>query len=254
MVYVILIIVILIITLIICYKVRKIEQDDIELKGVAYNSIKKLNRQYQFKTLEFTNGKMKYFRRTNPQKYKDSEAAFNFFVDDVVYPQCEFFEEIVRAVDYNAQLYEKYTAEYNRLSVGAKSRMEEIMCKNIKIEPKLNVEFKLTLFYKYFDTSMSNDFKYDIKDIRKAISVVKVICEAKKKAQYERSLMSDAMRFKVFKRDNYTCQICGVKKGEGVELEVDHIIPISKGGETRMDNLQTLCKRCNRGKGVNFMD
>lgn len=254
MVYVILIIAIFIIILIVCYKVRKNEQEDIELKGVAYNAIKKLNRQYQFKTLEFTNGKMKYFRKTNPQKYRDGKAAFDFFVDDVVYPQCEFFEEIVRAIDYNAQLYEKYTVEYRRLSVGAKSRMEEIMCKNIKMKPKLNIEFKLTLFYKYFDTTMSNDFKYDIKDIRKAISAVKVICEAKKKAQYERSLMSDALRFRIFKRDGYMCQICGKKRIDGVELEVDHIIPISKGGETTMDNLQTLCKRCNRGKGTEFME
>ena len=31
-------------------------------------------------------------------------------------------------------------------------------------------------------------------------------------------------------------------------LEVDHIVPVSKGGKTEADNLQTLCWRCNRSK------
>ncbi|HJB68761.1 MAG TPA: HNH endonuclease [Candidatus Fournierella excrementigallinarum] len=32
-------------------------------------------------------------------------------------------------------------------------------------------------------------------------------------------------------------------------LEIDHIIPVSKGGRTEEDNLQTLCWKCNRSKG-----
>jgi 5-methylcytosine-specific restriction endonuclease McrA len=35
---------------------------------------------------------------------------------------------------------------------------------------------------------------------------------------------------------------------DGVKLEVDHIKPISKGGKTVLNNLQTLCMDCNRGK------
>ena len=65
---------------------------------------------------------------------------------------------------------------------------------------------------------------------------------------------------KVFERDNYTCQICGISKGildsfcEGLGdyllLEVDHIQSVSQGGTGRdIDNLQCLCWRCNRKKG-----
>jgi hypothetical protein len=57
-------------------------------------------------------------------------------------------------------------------------------------------------------------------------------------------------RFLVLKRDNFKCCICGASpaKDTSVELQVDHIIPWSKGGETIIDNLQTLCSKCNLGK------
>ena len=57
-------------------------------------------------------------------------------------------------------------------------------------------------------------------------------------------------RFIVFQRDNFKCCACGASpaKDPAVELQVDHVIPWSKGGETVVDNLQTLCSRCNLGK------
>jgi hypothetical protein len=58
-------------------------------------------------------------------------------------------------------------------------------------------------------------------------------------------------RFLVFKRDQFTCVFCSCS-GVGVKLEVDHIIPLSKGGSNRLDNLQTLCFECNRGKRNDF--
>lgn len=62
------------------------------------------------------------------------------------------------------------------------------------------------------------------------------------------------MRTEVLERDNYTCQMCGYAAkqkyadGEMVRLEADHIIPLNDQGETTVDNLQTLCARCNAGK------
>lgn len=58
------------------------------------------------------------------------------------------------------------------------------------------------------------------------------------------------LRFKVMSRDNFKCCICGASpaKDPSVELHIDHIIPWSKGGETTLDNLQTLCSHCNWGK------
>jgi len=58
------------------------------------------------------------------------------------------------------------------------------------------------------------------------------------------------MRFMVMQRDNFKCCICGASpaKDASVELHIDHIIPWSKGGETVIENLQTLCSKCNLGK------
>jgi len=53
----------------------------------------------------------------------------------------------------------------------------------------------------------------------------------------------------VLARDTWKCLSCGRSAREdGVLLEVDHIIPRSKGGSNDMSNLQTLCKKCNIGK------
>jgi hypothetical protein len=58
------------------------------------------------------------------------------------------------------------------------------------------------------------------------------------------------VRWSVFKRDGRRCCVCGRSGAEkGVKLEVDHIVPVSKGGTDAMENLRTLCFECNRGKG-----
>ena len=63
------------------------------------------------------------------------------------------------------------------------------------------------------------------------------------------SPVSPQKRFKIFKRDHYRCQICGRTAQDGLTLEVDHKIPRTKGGGNHPDNLWTLCRTCNRGKG-----
>ena len=60
--------------------------------------------------------------------------------------------------------------------------------------------------------------------------------------------ISGRVRQNVLMRDNYTCQICGATVGDGAKLEIDHIIPISKGGGNDENNLQVLCRQCNREK------
>ena len=50
----------------------------------------------------------------------------------------------------------------------------------------------------------------------------------------------------ILARDGHACVICGAE----YLLEVDHIVPIARGGTNAPQNLRTLCKTCNRRKGV----
>jgi hypothetical protein len=65
--------------------------------------------------------------------------------------------------------------------------------------------------------------------------------------QKTRQTLSLRKRFFVLKRDQFTCQNCG-RSGVGVRLEVDHFVPVAKGGSDSLDNLHTLCFECNQGK------
>ena len=59
-----------------------------------------------------------------------------------------------------------------------------------------------------------------------------------------RQRLTTKAKEQIYIRDKFECQYCGSKE----ELEVDHIIPISKGGTNENDNLITACHRCNTSK------
>lgn len=63
-----------------------------------------------------------------------------------------------------------------------------------------------------------------------------------------RQIISPRLRFKVFKRDGYRCQICGRSAQDGAVLELDHKVAVARGGTDDLLNLWTLCFECNRGK------
>jgi 5-methylcytosine-specific restriction protein A len=54
------------------------------------------------------------------------------------------------------------------------------------------------------------------------------------------------VRPKVLARDGFACVFCGSRQG----LELDHVIPVAKGGTWTEDNAQTLCQKCHRAKSV----
>lgn len=68
-------------------------------------------------------------------------------------------------------------------------------------------------------------------------------------AKNQRKLMTPSLRRQIMKRDNYTCQNCGKHMPDEVGLQIDHIVPIAKGGKTVPSNLQVLCSKCNGKKG-----
>lgn len=73
--------------------------------------------------------------------------------------------------------------------------------------------------------------------------------KTKKQPKTRSRYIPASVRVSVLKRDNFKCVFCG-RSSKQVSLEVDHIIPFSKGGSNDLNNLQTLCFSCNRGKGA----
>lgn len=79
--------------------------------------------------------------------------------------------------------------------------------------------------------------------------------EQKTRPQTTRIPISPKLRHQVFERDGFRCCDCGASpQEEDVRLEVDHKIPLSRGGSNDIDNLRTLCRPCNIGKAARLID
>lgn len=61
--------------------------------------------------------------------------------------------------------------------------------------------------------------------------------------------VSAELAIRVMKRDRFSCTYCGVS-GQDAELQIDHIIPVAKGGSHHISNLTTACMKCNQEKGT----
>lgn len=59
-----------------------------------------------------------------------------------------------------------------------------------------------------------------------------------------------ALRHAILQRDGHKCVLCGKTPADGILLEVDHIIEYEDGGKTTLENGQTLCSDCNKGKSA----
>lgn len=117
-------------------------------------------------------------------------------------------------------------------------------------------ESVLTVEYKFSYTSgggmAQRSFTVPMTEetIAELIKVLESKLTATAFAKEQRTLMTKKLREFIKSRDNFTCCNCGnsVYIEPNLLLEIDHIIPVAKGGRTVEDNLQTLCWKCNRAK------
>jgi len=132
-----------------------------------------------------------------------------------------------------------------------------------KLEDNLGfdvIDFSTIYFPKYVfqytssggNASTECDITMDIENLNKFVVFLSEKIKFKKSVAGQRALMTSRLREKIKQRDGYACKMCGVsvEKEPNLLLEIDHIIPVSRGGMTTEDNLQTLCWRCNRSKGA----
>ena len=100
------------------------------------------------------------------------------------------------------------------------------------------------------NSSMRSDILFNTYNLEKFIQYMSEKIKFNKSILGQRALMTTSLRKFILSRDNYTCKNCGlsIENEPNLLLEIDHIIPISKGGLTTEENLQTLCWKCNRSK------
>jgi hypothetical protein len=139
-----------------------------------------------------------------------------------------------------AHILETYSPIFDSLTGKQISRGIEIKSASGEYFGMFGVDNMPTTLSYAFSKHKADDFIY----VRLVFSNAKATKESKKR---ERTKMTPKLRYDILKRDNFTCVCCGAK-APSVNLEVDHILPISKGGKTTEKNLQTLCFLCNRGK------
>ena len=140
----------------------------------------------------------------------------------------------LRTRQYNDALDDRHAFEFRLI----RSQTRYIQRNYIKSSYKVKVPT-----YSFFFSYKRIKERYD------ALSEIDFECTLREyHGKNQRKLATREMREKIMVRDNYTCQLCGKYMPDEVGLQIDHIIPISKGGKTIKSNLRVLCSKCNSSK------
>lgn len=136
---------------------------------------------------------------------------------------------------------------------GMKKFMDKVGCDKFNFETEYYPTCRFIHITDGKTKKREISIRLDIEHLEKFVHYLSEQISFKKSVKFQRSLMTRKLRKEIMERDGYTCQneLCGVSTHDEptLLLEIDHKIPISKGGLTTKDNLQTLCWRCNRSKG-----
>nr|WP_181718255.1 Ltp family lipoprotein [Psychrobacter sp.] len=200
-------------------------------------------------------------KNANDQPYKYLCKYFNISPDESTLEQ---FEEVLN--DFSAVEQGKFLLanERDAILLSASTSISPYILKNYRDRVTKELGFKnISLSNLYFpvytfqyvsaggNSSSKFDLTFDIAQIERFISYLAGLVKFKNSIAGQRALMTSKLREHIKVRDGYACQICSLSTEDekNLLLEIDHIIPLSKGGVTCESNLQTLCWKCNRSKG-----
>ena len=204
------------------------------------------------------------------QKYCLSISEFrrynknDLLMKEMLQQSAAAFREDFCGVDENKKLYDQYLKMF--ASVGATPlqsvkasgvpdkvffSIEQANAQKMKLaSPTTSFSRSVQVLYYTPQRGSKHEFNRDYScerliELQEEIKKAKIY---KTQREEERSKMTNSLRYDVLKRDGFRCVLCGASADDGAKLHVDHIIPVSKGGQTTMGNLRTLCDRCNTGK------
>lgn len=235
------------------------ENEVVSKTSKKIQKITKLNESYQFKDIK--RKKRNIIEREYSRKSLDrvtGKSIIKYHLDNNINGIRTDLENAI----FNITLLENYNKDVEKVLLSESINNSKYSSKKFKmIEERVlrNIiykkeDFMITLKIEVYYRSIGGNV-YDNKKGKYLFNDLVIIYNEWNKGNkfeetinQERKIMNDYIRYNVLKRDNFSCQICGITAKDGAKLHVDHIIPVSKGGKTVMSNLQTLCERCNIGK------
>lgn len=113
--------------------------------------------------------------------------------------------------------------------------------------PLSAIEWKEAITYVWLDKVTVLDW-YDDWVVRSATWETRVPAVMMLKSMQRRRPNPRFSKQNLYIRDVYTCQYCNTPYTKS-NLTLDHVIPISRGGKTRWDNIVAACGPCNANKG-----
>lgn len=235
------------------------ENEVVSKTSKKIQKITKLNESYQFKDIK--RKKRNIIEREYSRKSLDrvtGKSIINYHLDNNINGIRTDLENAI----FNITLLEKYNKDVEKVLQSESTNNSKYSSKKFKmVEERVlrsiiykKENFMITLKIEvYYRSNGGNVYdnkkrKYLFNDLVFVYNEWNRGNKFEETINQERKIMNDYIRYNVLKRDNFSCQICGITAKDGAKLQVDHIIPVSKGGKTVMSNLQTLCERCNIGK------
>lgn len=261
-------IVIIIIIILTTTRTSKIYKSNIRKHSKKYLEISKLNSRYNFRNISSEHTILYVCKSLQQIRDRNNGHSIIEYLVKTMRREVEHWELLNKQATENKIEYTRYLKELHsiisnfsdtsyqeckantRLGIGNYKKYEADICRKIwKDEPTTGVKILCHLSYKSLAGKKSYSAIWDF-DLKLILHAMKQRVEKEKTVQYQRSIMTKSKRYDIFKRDNFSCVICGRGNSDGVKLEVDHTIPVSKGGRSIDKNLQTLCYDCNRGKSA----
>ena len=199
------------------------------------------------------------------QPFKYICKYFNIVCDE---KSLAFYEDLTNKFAAVEQGKESYIAERDALMASIQTEVPSLIIQFSKQRLYNELGIRPFKFYDQYypsykflyissggNSSLECVVDFDVSTLEKFTRYIVSVIEKKESIIYQRQLMTTKLREQIKQRDGYKCVCCGtsLKEEPHLLLEIDHIIPVSKGGKTVPENLQTLCWRCNRSKS-NKMD
>jgi len=230
----------------------------------ALKDLKELNARYNF-------NKIPNFDMTHTydnENFYDDISCQDYLTYELVYKQKQI-SKAIKETRQNKIVYQEYKQKNSEIAVFGhyqadvgKMRINKL----VKIESSLfnkaslKPQIEFTLYVLLRLEKINGQYRTSKHDVFIDDEIEGIIWRINQKqgsfytnreiwdsiCRVERGKVTNKMRFAIYARDGYRCCRCGRKRDD---LEIDHIYPIAKGGKTTMDNLQTLCHRCNVRKG-----